>query len=969
MKKNALLFLFLIGFAQLNSAQNFASNWQPLGPVDMPDYETSMGRVNCVIATAGEPARLFIGTPDGGVWRSNDGGATWLSLTDFLPVLGVSSIVIDPLQTNTLYMATGDADAGVCYSIGVWKSIDDGTNWSATGLSWPLNTYNLIYKLTMNPSNPQQIFAATSDGLYVTYNGGANWQQSFPGENTLCYDVEFQPGSSTNMYVTCQGAHYLRSTNLGTNWTSITAGLPTSGVDRSIMGVSTNNPQALYLLYGSATTGGFYGLYRSTDGGVTFGLQTSNNLSGLMFDGQESYDLAFAVSPANYNDVFAAGNLIGSSTDGGVTWQTATYENTHVDVHGLTVLNGVLYGCTDGGIHMTVNGGTSWTDLSTNLEIAEIYNVYGAPQNPALIYVGEQDNGLNQYAGGTWSHFLAGDYGQPIVDPLDQNTVYATAHGYYYKTTNSWATESQLNITSSESTGFESPWVISPANDQVLLAGFENVWETTNAGANWFPISSFGDSAVCSTITIAPSNPAFVCVIRDGALWRTTNNGTNWTNLPIPESGGAVAVAVSSSDPAKLWLAQNDYSTTNKVYVSTNGGTNWSAFTGSLPNRLVDCIVYEGGSDDGLYLGTDTGIYYRNGAMSDWQTFNTNLPNTRVSDMQIEYASLALRAATFGRGLWTSLLAGAVLTTPAITGPPNPIIGQANSYSFTPVTKAIRYQWLQWTELPFNLVDGAENGLVNFTATITGGYNIFSSSVKASGNYSFHLTHAQPADQLLQLNYTLLAQANSAVQFSSLLDYATSSQVAKVQVSTNSGSTWQDVYSEAGGAFESTFSTRQVSLGSFAGQELQVRFNYHYVSGGSYYPQTNDYFGWYLDNVAFTNLQSLTNQIVTTVSSGTNFTFTPAQAGNYLIQVQAVTYGPSYMGYGAPIYLTAVTGTNPVLNYQVGGGNLTLTWYDPSFSLQQTPTLSPAAWVTLGSNSPAVFPLESGGNMFYRLKK
>jgi hypothetical protein len=340
-----------------------------------------------------------------------------------------------------------------------------------------------------------------------------------------------------------------------------------------------------------------------------------------------------------------------------------------------------------------------------------------------------------------------------------------------------------------------------------------------------------------------------------------------------------------------------------------------------------------------------------------------------VSDLQIEYASLALRAATFGRGLWTSLLAGAVFSTPVISGPLNPVLSQANAYSFTPVTKALSYQWLQAMLLPFNLVDGAENGLVNFTVNISGGYNLFSTTVKASGNDAFHFTHANPADQLLTLNSTLLVQNNSALQFSSLLGYATSGQVAKVQVSTNSGATWQDVYSQPGGTFETVFSTRSVSLAAFAGQLAQVRFNYHYVNGQSYYPQTGDYFGWYVDNITFTNLQTLTNQIITPVASGTNFIFTPAQAGNYLLQVEAVSYGPAYMGYGAPIYLTAGANTNPILMVNLSGHNLTLSWSDPTFSLQQSPGLAPSAWVTLSSNSPAVFTIGSPGNMFYRLKK
>ncbi len=273
-------------------------------------------------------------------------------------------------------------------------------------------------------------------------------------------------------------------------------------------------------------------------------------------------------------------------------------------------------------------------------------------------------------------------------------------------------------------------------------------------------------------------------------------------------------------------------------------------------------------------------------------------------------------------------------------------------------------------ETPFNLVDGAENGLVNFTANISSGYSLFSTTVKASGNDSYHFTHIVPTDQFLTLNSTLLAQANSAVQFSSLLGYATSYQVAKVQVSTNSGSTWQDVYSQSGGSFETAFSSRQISLAAFAGQALQLRFDYHYVNGGSYYNQTGDDFGWYIDNIAFTNFQALTNQVITSVASGTNFNFSPVLAGNYLLEVEGIGYGTAYMGYGAPIFVTAGAGTNPILTGNVHLGKLTLSWSDPTFTLQQSPSVTPAAWVSLpGSNSPTVITFGTQGSSYFRLKK
>jgi hypothetical protein len=128
-------------------------------------------------------------------------------------------------------------------------------------------------------------------------------------------------------------------------------------------------------------------------------------------------------------------------------------------------------------------------------------------------------------------------------------------------------------------------------------------------------------------------------------------------------------------------------------------------------------------------------------------------------------------------------------------------------------------------------------------------------------------------------------------------------------------------------------------------------------------------FGWYLDNITFTNFLTLTNQIVTSVPGGTNFVFTPSQAGNYLIEARAVTFGPSYMPYGAPLTVAAGVNSGPLLVYSMRGDTLTLSWSDPTFTMRQTPGLAPAAWVSLNSNSPAVITINPRTNSFYRLEK
>lgn len=315
-------------------------------------------------------------------------------------------------------------------------------------------------------------------------------------------------------------------------------------------------------------------------------------------------------------------------------------------------------------LHNTADASASWQDLSATLQIAEIYHLGGAQENSSLIYVGEQDDGLNRYQNGSWDHVTYGDVGQVIVDPVDQNVVYAMHNpSSLLKTTNAWAGSiygygfTVTQITSSENSTWPAPpLVMSPSDRQTLFAGFQNVWKTTNGGDSWSAISSFSDGYVCQAISLAPSNPNYIYVIRSGTFWSTTDGGSHWTNLSGSLLYNAVAMAVSSSDPNKVWVAQNDY-TTNKVYVSSNGGTNWTVYTGSLPNRNVKCLVYENGSNDALYAGFDAGVYYRNAGMADWQLFNNQLPNAPIADLQINYASQKLRAGTYGRGLWETYLA------------------------------------------------------------------------------------------------------------------------------------------------------------------------------------------------------------------------------------------------------------------------------------------------------------------------
>src|SRR5439155_8573013 len=164
--------------------------------------------------------------------------------------------------------------------------------------------------------------------------------------------------------------------------------------------------------------------------------------------------------------------------------------------------------------------------------------------------------------------------------------------------------------------------------------------------------------------------------------------------------------------------------------------------------------------------------------------------------------------------------------------------------------------------------------------------------------HAFHLCHTNPVPQLLTLTNLLYPRTNTMLQFKSRLGYATSNQVARVQVSAN-GNAWTDIFTQAGsgGSGETNYSTKNVSLGGYAGVPLQLRFNYDYGSG-SYYPQTGTNIGWFFDEIIVTNANQLL--VGTTNSTATtNFLFNPpAGAGDYILQARALIFTDFPLAWG-----------------------------------------------------------------------
>lgn len=665
-----------------------SGNWQQLGPVALPGNNTGqpngMGRVNAIAFHPSQSGTILVGSPSGGLWRSLDGGGTWSCLISNLATLGVSSILVHPTNTTTLFIGTGDRDAGDAPGLGVYKSVDDGLTWSASNSGMGNLTVGMML---FHPSDPTILLAATSGGIFKSVDGGATWSRK--SSNTSNYkDIKFKPTDPTIMYAT-EGGRFYRSTNTGDSWTQITAGVIAG--TRLVIGVSINQPNWVYLCQ---TNGTFAGLLKSTDSGLNFTTQsTTPNLmdygcTGSGTASQAWYDLCMEVDPLNANTIYVGGINIWKSTSGGATgswilnshWVGGCAPSLHADQHVLawSSLTGSLFAGCDGGIYTTSNGGTTWTDISSGLAIAQVYKIGQSATNSDITINGYQDNGTATNNGSTFTTIYGGDGMEGLIDYTNSSVRYGELYyGTIFRTLTAGG-YSTINNNMTETGGWVTPFILHPTDPNIMYVGMKNVWKSTNvkspsSGAvSWTMISS-GEITNCIVLESSPANPEIVYVVRSGAMKRTDNASAatpTWTSCTLPGGNTPSDLAAHPSDQNTIYATAGQ-----RVYKSNDKGATWTNIAGTLPAANYNCIVYDKYTNEGLYVGNKTGIFYKEAAMSDWIPYNSGLPTVDVRELEIYYdttnpGNSRIKAATYGRGLWESDLMGLLTVTPQVQNVP-----------------------------------------------------------------------------------------------------------------------------------------------------------------------------------------------------------------------------------------------------------------------------------------------------------
>jgi len=656
-------------------------NWTLVGPTNGNSLN-GIGRINVIAIHPTQVNTLFAGSPAGGLWKSTDDGLSWSTNTDLLPNLGVSAILIDPLNTNIMFIGTGDRDGGDTYSIGVLKSTDAGHTWDPTGLSFNVTQSYRITGLVMHHDSTNHIVAASRTGIYKSLDGGINWSIKQGGSFQCIVKV---PGSNKLFAGTSSNGQIWTSSDFGATWTKITNGLPTAG-RRVELAVTANDTNYVYAIYGAANNG-LYGVYRSVDGGLSWSqrhgstpnlLDWSTNGSGS--GGQAWYDLSIAVSPLNKNVVLTGGVNVWRSNNGGSSFSLSGHwyggggvSFVHADHHWMMFRPGSneLYAGCDGGVYKSNNGGinNSWVSKNAGLAITQYYKIGTTEADPSLTIAGAQDNGTHLNDNG-WDRVGGGDGMDCSISIGNPNVMYRSIYyGDFDKSTNGGNNfNATFNLPPAGSGNWVTPFISSRISTNTLYAGFDRLWKSTNGGASFNATTSngiFGSNNI-DVLAEAPGDPNTIYAGINNRLYHSSNGGTTWTWISSNIGSGNVitGIAVDPLNSSHIYISKSSYISNAKVYESFNSGASWYNRSGSLPNIPTNCIAYQNNSNGIIYVGTDLGIYFRDASMPDWLPFNNGIPNTIVNDIEILNNEGIIRVGTYGRGVWESPLVSNFLVKP-----------------------------------------------------------------------------------------------------------------------------------------------------------------------------------------------------------------------------------------------------------------------------------------------------------------
>lgn len=701
----------------LNNSQGFyysTNLWSCLGPTPLHGYYS--GRIGFIKYDPRSPNVVYLGAADGGIWKSVDGGSTWLPKTDRLPTLSCGAIAIDVVG-NVIYYGSGDA---VWTSIGytgdgIYKSTDFGDNWekiNSSGLPARTN----FSKILVSPLDNSVLYAALNTGFYRSTNQGINWTRLIPAEDEparICSDAVISP-NGMNIYAIgpgnycpfcgTQGIDYWKSSDGGQTFVPMprqNTGFPHFDPvqfppGRTRITLCESNPNILYIVTMNDQILSQYlknphYVYKSVDYGETFTL-INNGLPTTWAGDNSSYDIFIQVSPHDPNLVFEGAVSLFRSTNGS-TFQPTTGYAFHADFHCMDFhpaqnqTNILLVGC-DGGVYRSTDWGSSnsWQNQNSTLTLTQIYKIDASSTNNSKLIGGAQDNGMiYNFVNPVWAISNAqGDGGNVVYSPTrpDISISNICNGGGMWR-----SIDCGVNWDPSSNYFGGWDWLVTMAahpteagtfymmRNSTQTNGRFHLFKSTDDGVNWSDGQnsfSFFDNVNLENVqpenlAISSSNPGVMYLSagkrisvfhKENPFFKSTDGGLNWSYVFKGGERGVPDrffshIEVDPGNPNEVLLTVSGFES-GHVFRTQDGGDNWQDISGNLPdNPANDIIVHYIDCDTKEYIiATDAGVFRTNSDNISWQELANNLPNSAAVDLELHALTKKLRVSTFGRGVW-----------------------------------------------------------------------------------------------------------------------------------------------------------------------------------------------------------------------------------------------------------------------------------------------------------------------------
>ncbi|MFN8242993.1 MAG: hypothetical protein U0X40_02965 [Ferruginibacter sp.] len=753
------------------SSQGFinALSWAERGPNgdfsiggnSRPNLDQTAGRIRAAMIDSLDPTHktVWVGGVDGGLWKTTDITVTpsnWTLINDFLSNLAVSAICQDPRpgSQNIMYFCTGESfsNADAVRGVGVFKSTDAGVTWNLLGST---TSYTSCTRIVCDYQG--NVYLGTrNNGLLRSTDGGSTWTAITPtGIGTSVCDLEISSTSGPGRLHVATGifstSGYSYTDNPATctsssGWNAAATPFTTFG-QRTELGISGNT------LYASPCNGSYQvpTIWKSTDGGANWTATASQPTSGWA-SGQGWYSLSCGVNPANTNECIVGGLDCYKTSNGGTswtkisTWVGTTGQYVHADQHNIQWWDGgtkLIFTC-DGGVHYSSDGGTTIRDRNKNLRLKQFYSVAIHPTITNYFIAGAQDNGMHRmnHPGLDSSAEVVGGDGCYAAIDQDQGQYQFGSYVYnvYRRSTNNGA--SWTTPINNQSTGrFVNPWDYDNAQNIIYACnsgGNFLRWNDPQTGSTTdvVTVSAFGSGNV-SAVHASPYTPNRVyfgtgtggVIAVDNANTGTSLTGT-LINSGSSMPAGYVNSIVTGADDQHLIVTFTNYGVQN-VWLTTDGGTTWTACDGNLPDMPVRWALFHPDDQTKAFIATETGVWETdllNGGSTVW-TPNTTFPNVRTDMIKYRASDRTIAAGTHGRGIWSATIPSSSCTPASITtSPSNATTCAGNNASFTVLaggTGPLSYQWqvsITGCAGSFTNISngGVYSGATTATLTITG---------------------------------------------------------------------------------------------------------------------------------------------------------------------------------------------------------------------------------------------------------